>query len=212
MMCDHSLVDVTASNFLTERAAPVQATDNRLARVRRPRACAALLAALVAGPAGAVDGIAFDYGSALHDDVDLIRVALQWQWDTRWLATGNSHLAGYWDVAIGHWSNDEPARTGSGLTNIGVTPVLRWQQTDRSAVAPYAELGIGAQLISETSVSPHRRFSTHFQFGSHLGVGIRFGPRHSLDLCYRFQHLSNANIEIPNDGIDFHEVRLGYWF
>jgi hypothetical protein len=29
---------------------------------------------------------------------------------------------------------------------------------------------------------------------------------------YRYQHLSNAGICSPNQGINFNEIRLGYWF
>ncbi|MBM3373392.1 MAG: acyloxyacyl hydrolase, partial [Betaproteobacteria bacterium] len=27
-----------------------------------------------------------------------------------------------------------------------------------------------------------------------------------------YQHLSNADIKRPNDGLDFHQLRLQYWF
>ncbi|MFZ5557887.1 MAG: acyloxyacyl hydrolase [Pseudomonadota bacterium] len=163
-------------------------------------------------PAAAVDGIAVEYGDAHNLGVDLVRAAVQWDWKVRWLESGNWHVGGYWDVTVGRWINDEPARTHSGLWELGITPVLRLQQTTRSPISPYVEAGAGAHLISETSAAPDRRFSTAFQFGSHLGLGVRFGPRHAYDLSYRFQHLSNADIKKPNDGIDFHEVRLGYWF
>ena len=67
----------------------------------------------------------------------------------------------------------------------------------------YAEAGIGAHLLSETQINDHRRFSTAFQFGDHVGVGLRFGQRGEYDLGYRFQHLSNADIKKANDGINF---------
>lgn len=168
--------------------------------------------ALTVAPAQAVDGVALEYGDADSLGVKLVRVAVQWDWNVRWLQRGNWYVGGYWDVAGGYWFNDEPARTNSGLWNIGVTPVLRLQQVSRSAFSPYLEAGLGAQLISETSVAPDRRFSTAFQFGSFVGVGVRFGPKHAYDLAYRFRHISNCCIKDPNDGIDFHELRLGYWF
>lgn len=171
---------------------------------------AALL--LAATPARAVDGVAVEYGNAHSLGVELARAALQWDWKVRWLETGNWHVAGHWDVAVARWFNDEPLRPSSGLWDLSVTPVLRLQQTVRSAFSPYLEIGVGAHLLSETSVSPDRRFSTALQFGSHIGVGVRFGPHHEYDLGYRFRHLSNAGIKQPNDGIEFHEVRLGYWF
>jgi opacity protein-like surface antigen len=167
---------------------------------------------LGAMPARAVDGVALEYGNAHSLGVDLARAALQWDWKVRWLETGNWHVAGHWDVAVARWFNDEPLRTSSGPWDFSVTPVLRLQQTVRSEFSPYLEIGVGAHLLSETSISPERRFSTALQFGSHIGVGVRFGPHHEYDLSYRFRHLSNAGIKQPNDGIEFHEVRLGYWF
>ena len=32
------------------------------------------------------------------------------------------------------------------------------------------------------------------------------------DLGYRFQHLSNADIKKPNDGINFNQIRFSYHF
>ncbi len=189
---------------------PEPGTAARL--LRRAMPALGLALALAAAPARAVDGVALEYGNANSLGVELARAALQWNWNVRWLETGNWHVGGYWDVAVARWFNNEPARTNSGLWDFGVTPVLRLQQTTRSAVSPYLEIGVGAHLLSETSVLPDHRFSTAFQFGSHVGVGVRFGPHHAYDLSYRFQHLSNAGIKQPNDGIDFHEVRLGYWF
>jgi len=93
-----------------------------------------------------------------------------------------------------------------------VTPVFRWCQSRQATVSPYLEAGIGAHLLSRTSLNGERKFGTAFQFGSHLGVGIRFGPRHAYDLTYRFRHLSNASIRSPNNGINFSEIRFGYWF
>ena len=172
-----------------------------------------LLALLCSTSAGAVDGFGLEYGDEQNGgSVDLLRVALQWQWDDRWLARGNWYLGGYWDLTLAYWHNDDPERTSSGIWDIGLKPVFRWQQQRRSALSPYIEAGVGAHLLSETSVAPDQRFSTNFQFGSHLGIGMRFGKDHAFDLSARINHLSNANIRKPNDGINFYEVRLGYWF
>jgi hypothetical protein len=54
--------------------------------------------------------------------------------------------------------------------------------------------------------------STAFQFGSHIGLGYRFGAKRSYEIGYRFQHISNAGIKKPNPGINFHQVRVQYHF
>jgi hypothetical protein len=51
-----------------------------------------------------------------------------------------------------------------------------------------------------------------FQFGNNVGAGYRFGAKGAFDLGVRYQHLSNASIKRPNNGINFTQVRLQYWF
>ena len=181
---------------------------------------AALLAfspmAAAAGGPFAVDGISFEYGDSdsSNSEVTLYRVGLQWDWKKRWLETGGWHLGGYWDLSLGYWDNRTraPLKTHGSITDIGLTPVLRFQQTNPRGLSPYAEAGIGFHALSATSVSTERRFSTQFQFGDHVGFGVRFGEKGEFDLGYRYQHLSNADIKKPNQGISFHQIRLQYHF
>jgi hypothetical protein len=171
-------------------------------------------AMLAVFPAYAVDGMSFEYGDSdsSNSDVKLYRVGLQWKWSQKWLATGNWHLGGYWDASLGYWDNQSANATHSSIVDIGFTPVFRFQQTTPSSVSPYAELGIGFHFLSHTSVTPQRQFGSSFQFGDHIGAGLRFGERGQYDLGYRYQHLSNAGIKQPNNGINFHQIRLQYHF
>lgn len=170
--------------------------------------------AIFAAPARAVDGVAIEAGNSpsSNADVSLVRLGVQWDWKARGLETRGWRVAGYWDLQLGYWNNDSAGRTHPGLWEVGFTPVFRVRQTHPGGLAPYLEGGIGIHFLTETSVSPRRRFGSSFQFGDHLGIGVRFGPRHAFDLSYRYQHLSNAGIKSPNNGINFHLLRLGYWF
>jgi hypothetical protein len=170
-------------------------------------ACVALFSWFLAGPAAAVDGVSFELGQG--DSADMGRVGLQWNYDKQWLRGDRWHVGGYWDLSLGHWRRDALPAQNNSLTEIGLTPTLRLQQNDGSGV--YAEAGIGAHLLSKTSLGS-KRFSTSFQFGNHLGFGYRFGAKNALDLGVRYQHLSNASIKQPNNGINFTQVRLQYWF
>lgn len=169
----------------------------------------AVLAAAATMPfsARAVDGIAVEYGK--DGSFDLARVGLQWQWQKRWFDSGNRHVGGYWDLSAGRWSGNTVAGQNNDIVDVGFTPTFRWQSNNLQGF--YVEGGIGAHYISRTSLGG-KRFSTQFQFGDHLGFGFRFGPKAAFDLGYRFQHLSNGSIKRPNDGIDFHQIRLQYWF
>ena len=61
-------------------------------------------------------------------------------------------------------------------------------------------------------MNSERRFGTRFQYGDHIGVGVRYGPRYRYDLGVRLQHLSNGGLADPNPGINFVQVRLAYRF
>ena len=169
---------------------------------------------LLVPTARAVDSMSFVLGTSdsSNASVDMVRIGVQWNWSKRWAIGQNWHIGGYWDLDFGYWSNDSPRKTNNGMNDVGFTPTFRLQQTSMGAISPYLEGAIGFHLLSETSVSEKRRFSTTFQFGDHLGVGVRFGYRHAMDLGYRYQHLSNAGIKHPNNGIEFHQVRFQYHF
>jgi lipid A 3-O-deacylase len=181
---------------------------------RIARVVAAAVLAITMHPAAAVDGMSISAGTddSGNANVDLYRVGVQWKWKKRWLQTENWHLGGYWDLQGGYWNNSSPDKTNSGLWELAFTPVFRVQQNELSGFAPFLEFGVGAHLISKTSVSNQRQFSTNFQFGSHVGIGARFGNKDAFELSYRYQHISNASIKHPNNGINFNVLRVGYWF
>ncbi len=162
---------------------------------------------LSAVPATAVDGISVEIGGG--DGTDIGRIAIQWDWNKRWFQGSEWHLGGYWELALGHWRYDAVPGQNREITEIGLTPVLRLQRNELTG--PYAEAGVGIHLLSETRIGD-KRLSTQFQFGDHVGVGYRFGARSAWDVGYRYQHLSNASIKKPNNGINFHQVRLQYHF
>jgi len=179
------------------------------------RLLAVAFAALVlSSPARAIDGVAIEGGTSDSSNADVNRygVALTWNWSKRWALGADWHIGGYWELSAAYWDNDSPNRTYSSLWDVGFTPVFRLQQTNPSTLSPYLEAGIGVHFLSHTSVSTQRQFGSSFQFGDHIGVGFRFGPRAAFDLGYRFQHLSNAGIKQPNNGINFHQIRLLYQF
>jgi hypothetical protein len=168
-------------------------------------ACALLA---LAGEAAAVDGMALELGSG--DGPDMVRIAAQWDWGRRWFQGAEWHLGGYWDFGLGYWKDgDVLPGQNEDVAEIGLTPVFRLQRNGLSG--PYLEAGIGAHVLSRTQLGD-KRLSTQFQFGDHLGFGYRVGARRAWDVAYRFQHLSNGGIKKPNDGINFHQVRLQYWF
>jgi len=185
----------------------------KLLRMAAGAAAAAGLLA-VSAAAGAVDGISFEYGKSdsSNVDVNLYRVALQWDWGVKWLDTGGWHLGGYWDLSAAYWDNNSTPRDNSGLADVGFTPVFHFGQDNPSGFSPYVELAVGAHFLSATSINSQRRFGSSYQFGDRIGAGFRFGDKGEYDLGYSYQHESNAGIKEPNQGINFQQVRLMYHF
>jgi lipid A 3-O-deacylase len=187
-------------------------------RTLRQQVRTSLVAATLAMPlaANAFDSMSFEIGrsDSSNADVDMARVGAQWKWGPRWAVGSSWHIGGYWDVSVGYWNNrtDPTLRTGGSVADIGFTPTFRLQSNDPSGVGPYVEAAIGFHLLSRTSVSTQRAFGSSFQFGDHFGAGVRFGQRGVYDLSYRYQHLSNGGIKAPNQGINFHLIRLQYHF
>jgi len=159
-------------------------------------------------PTYAADGYAIELGNG-DDKTSLARIHAQWKWDKKWFAEGDWYLTGYWEATLGRWHSQDPG--GKSLWDIGLSPVFRMKQHHQEA-GLYFEGAIGGHLLSETRMNNRRIFGSSYNFGDHIGFGYTFGDKGRYDLGYRLQHLSNANIKAPNDGINFHEIRFGYTY
>ncbi len=167
--------------------------------------------ALVAGlacafPALALDSVSLETGSG-DEGTEVLRAGAQWTWQQRWFTERSWTLGAYWDVQAGRWTG-----TTDDLWDFSVTPVFRLERARRSKSYPYVEAAIGFHILSDIRVNPQRRFSTNFQYGDHIGVGLRYGERYRYDLGLRLQHLSNGGLSKPNPGINFWQLRLQYHF
>jgi hypothetical protein len=168
---------------------------------------------LMATNAGAAEGIlnpAIEVGHG--DSTDMMRVAFSLDWEKRWFDSGNWMVAGFWEASLGEWKGKSSAGNNQSIVDVGLTPVFRFQQRTLSGLAPYAEAAIGFHLISPTFINANRKFGSAFQFGDHVGFGIRLGERYQYDLGYRYQHFSNGSIKQLNQGINFNQIRFTYHF
>jgi hypothetical protein len=123
------------------------------------------------------------------DETDIIRLtyrhplaAKEW-----WMPTHLQLGASVWRVP--------DVRGTNRRFDLNVTPVWRGMNS-----WGYVEAGFGGYLLSKTINSPEHRLPSSFQFGSHLGMGLRLGKDASLGIA--LQHLSNAGLKQPNGGID----------
>jgi len=166
---------------------------------------------LLATPACAEDGVFIEYGRA--NMVEMSRVGALWKWDRIWLNDGDWQVTGFWEAALGRWLGHRPDDNNQTITEIGMTPVLRFAPKNFSGMAPYLEGGfVGLHLISPTFIYTDRKFGSAFQFGNHIGFGISFGEPRRFDLGYRFQHMSNGDIKQPNQGINSSQFHFIYHY
>jgi hypothetical protein len=163
----------------------------------------------MATPAFAVDGIYIEYGRG--NMVEMSRVGAIWKWNRSWLHDGEYQVTGFWESSLGQWRGYKPDDNNQTITEVAITPVFRFARKNITSMAPYLEGGfVGMHLISPTFIYTNRKFGSSFQFGNHIGFGVRFGEHRQFDLGYRFQHLSNGDIKKPNQGINFSQAHFIY--
>lgn len=155
-------------------------------------------------PAYAVNGSSIEVGSG-DDSTKQVRVGLRWNWDKRWSIGQSWNATGFWEANLGYWDGDGAG--AKSLWDIGITPVFRLSPNGSNF---FLEGAIGAHFLSETRINNRRIFGSSFNFGDHIGFGWTFGEKNRYEIGYRLQHLSNAGLSDPNDGINFHQIRFGY--
>jgi lipid A 3-O-deacylase len=156
----------------------------------------------------AVDSASLEF--ATGNKTKMVRAGAQWNWTNEWFKSDGKHLGAYWDGTLAQWQGNNFRKTGEtqSLIDVGITPVFRYQNDSKKGF--YTEAGIGLHLLSKTYDNNGRTFSTHFQFGDHIGVG--YVTDNGWDLAFKVQHYSNGAIKRPNPGVNFAILKAGYAF
>lgn len=116
-------------------------------------------------------------------------------------------LTAHWEFDAGYWHSTQRHPKNSDGYFFGITPVFNY--TWRCAgIQPYLEFGAGAKYLNNITIENNYK-STQFQFGDILGFGM--GSAH-FQVGYRYLHISNANIALPNPGTNFQTVQIQYLF
>jgi hypothetical protein len=104
---------------------------------------------------------------------------------------------------VAYWYGRQHPTPYGSLWDTSLTPVLRWSAPDVAGVRWFVEAGVGAHLLSATRINNDRIFSTAFQLGEAAGAGVAFGDRQRNELGVYVQHVSNARLKEPNDGLTY---------
>ena len=175
---------------------------------------AVLIAGLSLATPAMAQGISTKHGIALiagaSPKENMGSLSLTFDWPQKWFTDGDWQVGGYWEADISYWRSE-----GDGASNIygiGLTPVFRLEQKRHEGISYFIEGAIGAHLFSTVKLYQGKKMGTAFEFGDHIGVGIRFGDRGEHDVTYRFQHYSNGGISKNNEGVNFQQVRIKVGF
>ncbi|MCX4026371.1 acyloxyacyl hydrolase [Endozoicomonas sp. SM1973] len=173
-----------------------------------------------------INGIAVSTGPETNSnaDMDSYRLSLLWDWQQDWLQGSNWLLSGYYDLSLFYWENqlnhqDNLSAEGNGsTTGISFSPVFRIKprQPLWNTFTPYVEIGVGATLLTHSRIVAKATtavdLGNNFQFEDRIGLGLQLGSQQQFELGYRYIHYSNAGITSDNDGIDFQQLHLSFWF
>lgn len=155
-------------------------------------------------PAWYPDKVFAQIGAAEEAHMAVVGAIWDWPW-LRGYAWGNA--SGYFEASFGRWVSqvDDGARASAWVTQVGLTPVLRWRPFANSKW--FTEAGIGVNVLAPIYRSSDKRFSTAFNFGDHVAIGVQFGDEFNHEVSLRLQHFSNAGIKEPNPGENFVQLR-----
>ncbi|NHZ44836.1 acyloxyacyl hydrolase [Massilia aquatica] len=174
----------------------------------------AALAVMAAAPCAfasdkVIDNASLEVGGGAK--VQMVRFGVQKDWSQRWFQSNGTHISGYWDASIAQWRGNAYQNVDGqhqNITNIGFTPVFRFQADDMTGW--YGEAGIGLNLLSKRYDNDSNRLSTAFQFGDHLGAGYVFANQ--WDVGMKIQHFSNGGYKKPNSGVNFLVLKVSRAF
>jgi lipid A 3-O-deacylase len=190
---------------------PARSAMNGLYAASNVAACAlalmfALMSLLAMSPAAAADsltpdGVALTGGNGNH--VDVIGVAANWNFARGERAADQGGFDPRLVGQVSYWRGTQRPTEHGSLWDLSLMPVLRWTAPGSAAPRFFAEAGVGVHLLTATRINNERIFSTAFQFGEQAGGGFSFGPEHRYEIGAYLQHVSNAGIKKPNDGLTY---------
>lgn len=139
------------------------------------------------------------------DSTHTLIAGFQWLGERR-LGVGEAATARlYLEIAAGRWQSGRPGERGSWwVSQVTLAPAARIE----FASSPiYVDAGVGPSWVAPLYQNDRKRFSTKFNFRSHIAVGARLPGPVEHDLSLRLEHFSNAGIRRPNPGVNLFAVR-----
>jgi hypothetical protein len=113
-----------------------------------------------------------------------------------------------WKARIAQWTSHRNPDARS-LWDVSAYSTFRLLPASAAEVVPFVEAGLGVQLLSRVKLGV-RHLGSAFHFHEHVAAGARFGPGRAYSVALRAEHVSNAHIRTPNDGMNLYGIELQY--
>jgi hypothetical protein len=119
-----------------------------------------------------------------------------------WLGKHRGSLSGFLETQF------NPAVNPNDNFEFGINPGIQYRYPFTEKLAGYLLVSSGPHYISLVTA----RQANGFIFSDAIGGGFYYslGGNSAVTLGYRWRHLSNASLEMPNDGINTHFITFGY--
>lgn len=131
-------------------------------------------------------------------------------WKHNLYSNNNFILTGNTEFGVNRYSSDLTTSLNSVGYIYSIIPMFTYTFNNLKILQmlPYLKIGIGFALLDNTMVE-NREKSTQFQFNDNIGIGLTYK---SYSFGYRFTHISNLGLKMPNPGLDFHQIEFNYSF
>lgn len=137
------------------------------------------------------------------NDVDIYGAGARWNLSPPWSFLANHDLDLRLDLTAAYWRGMGRPTPYGHLWELGLTPILRKTWAGTGTWRYYLEAGIGPHALTATRINNSRLFGIAFQFGSVVGAGVAFGPRHEYEVGLYVKHVSNADLATANWGLTY---------
>lgn len=179
--------------------------------------CGAVLTAIATLAAGSAAGapahhtyrLALAAGGAAKRDVNPARVTLATAWAPD--ATRDAGFRGslLWELNATRWDpHGSDARRAT--YSIGMRASLRHALGESGRT--FVEAGIGPMWIESSRLREEFDLGGELHFNSHIGIGRALGTARAHELAASVHHVSNADLEPVNPGIDFFLIEYSFLF
>jgi hypothetical protein len=93
------------------------------------------------------------------------------------------------------------------LGDFSALGALDWSGPQMEGWRPVLEAALGVHGLTRVDIG-NQNMGSAFQFGERLAAGIRFGSQTPWSIMGFIEHVSNADIKQPNDGLTYGGVEI----